>query len=104
MRDLEIISKELRLKDVAAVEKIIDPLAKEVKPTPTPTPTPNPNPSPSPSPNPDQVGRLLLLSAFNLFICQQYIRPLLLNSVSALDAVDLPRLGERLLKLALPCT
>ena len=50
------------------------------------------------------MGRLLLLSAFNLFICQQYIRPLLLNSVSALDAVDLPRLGERLLKLALPCT
>ena len=30
VRDLEIISKELRLKDVAAVEKIIDPLAKEV--------------------------------------------------------------------------
>ena len=50
------------------------------------------------------VGRLLLLSAFNLFICQQYIRPLLVNSVSAIDAVDLPRLGERLLKLALPCT
>ena len=50
------------------------------------------------------MGRLLLLSAFNLFICQQYIKPLLVNSVSALDAVDLPRLGERLLKLALPCT
>ena len=31
MRDLEIISKELRLKDVAAVEKIIEPLEKEVK-------------------------------------------------------------------------
>lgn len=30
--------------------------------------------------------------------------PLLLNSTAALDAVDLPRLGERLLKLALPCT
>ena len=69
-----------------------------------PEPTPNPNPNPGPSPNPDQVGRLLLLSAFNLFICQQYIKPLLVNSVSALDAVDLPRLGERLLKLALPCT
>merc|ERR1719199_771117 len=30
VRDLEIIAKELRLKDVAAVEKIIEPLAKEV--------------------------------------------------------------------------
>ena len=30
VRDLEIISKELRLKDIAAVEKVIDPLAKEV--------------------------------------------------------------------------
>ena len=50
------------------------------------------------------MGRLLLLSAFNVFICQQYIMPLLFNSVSAIDALDLPRLGERLLKLALPCT
>ena len=37
-----------------------------------------------------QVGRLLLLCAFNLFICQQYILPLLLNSTAALDAVHLP--------------
>ena len=40
---------------------------------PDPNPNPNPNPSPNPDPDPEheQVGRLLLLSAFNVFICQQ---------------------------------
>jgi len=31
IRDLEIIANELRLKDIAMIEKLIDPLKKEVR-------------------------------------------------------------------------
>ena len=50
------------------------------------------------------AARLLLLSAFIVFIAQQYIMPLLLASSPTLDAMDLPGIVYIVLKLSLPVT